>query len=340
MKLCTFLAAGVLALTACGGGDDSGSDNTSTSPEKLKVGLAFDIGGRGDKSFNDSAVAGLDRATKELDVETKELAAKAGEVDADKEARLKELADAGYTTIVAVGFAYGNALKAIAPDYPDTKFMIVDTVVDAPNVHSYTFKENESAYLVGALAALGTKTNVIGFVGGVNNPLIQKFEAGYKAGAQAAKPGVQVLSTYLTQPPDFTGFAAPDKGRLAAQGLYDKNADIVYAAAGLSNDGVFQAAAAANKFAIGTDKDQYLTAAAAVKETIIGSALKGVDTAVFDFIDSVSKDQFKAGADTLGLKENGVGYVITNAGFQQYKEKIDGYKSQIVDGTITVPDKK
>jgi basic membrane protein A len=342
MRLVTVIVAGAMALAACGNSDsenvtDAGAgDNTKA----LKVGLAYDIGGRGDRSFNDSAAAGLDKAKADLKVDFKEAAAKADETDADKEARLKELVDAGYTTVVCVGFAYANALKAVAPDYPDAKFTIIDSGdVTAPNVSAYTFKENESAFLVGALAALGTKTNTVGFVGGVNNPLIQKFEAGYKAGAQAAKPGVKVISSYITQPPDFSGFSSPDKGKVAAAGLYQQGADIIYAAAGLSNNGVFDAASEAKKLAIGTDSDQYQTAAANTKATIIGSAIKGVDTAVFNFIESVGKNQFKVGTQVLGLKDNGVGYVVNSADFQQYKAKIDDFKRQIIDGKITVPDK-
>ncbi|MFI5958352.1 BMP family protein [Cryptosporangium sp. NPDC051539] len=345
MKFAAVAAVLAMALTACGGSDSdsstgSGSSSSSGSAKTLKIGLAFDIGGRGDKSFNDSAAAGFDKAGKEFKLESKELAAKADEVDADKEARLKELADAGYNTIVAVGFAYANALKAVAPDYPDTKFQIIDdSSVTGDNVASYTFKENEAAYLVGALAALSSKTGTVGFVGGVNNPLIQKFQAGFQAGAKAAKPSIKVLSTYISQPPDFSGFAAPDKGKVAATGLYERGADVIYAAAGLSNNGVFEAAAAAKKWAIGTDSDQYLTAAAAVKPYIIGSALKGVDTAVYNYIKSVEDNSFKAGNTVLGLKEDGVGYVINNEQFKQYATQIDTFKADIISGKITAPDK-
>lgn len=341
MKFAAVAAVLALSLAACGGSDDDSSSSSSSSASSgttLKVGLAFDIGGRGDKSFNDAAAAGFDKAAKEFKLGKKELAAKDGEVDADKEARLKELADAGYNPIVAVGYIYASALKAVAPDYPDTKFEIIDdNSFTAANVASYTFKENESAFLVGALAALGSKTGTIGFVGGVNNPLIQKFEAGYKAGAAAAKPGVKVLSTYITQPPDYTGFAAPDKGKVAATGLYQRGADVIYGAAGLSNNGVFEAAAAGKKWAIGTDADQYQTAAAAVKPYIIGSALKGVDTAVYDFIKGVEDKSVKSGNTVLGLKEDGVGYVVNNTTFDQYKTQIDKFKQDIIAGTITVP---
>lgn len=339
MKFAAVAAVLALSLTACGGSDDdTTSDSSSNAAKTVKVGLAFDIGGRGDKSFNDAAAAGFDKAAKEFSLEKKELAAKDGEVDADKEARLKELADAGYNVVVAVGFAYANALKAVAPDYPDVKFEIIDdSSVTADNVASYTFKENESAYLVGALAALGSKTGTIGFVGGVNNPLIQKFQAGYEAGAKAAKPSIKVVSSYISQPPDYTGFSSPDKGKVAATGLYERGADVIYGAAGLSNNGVFESAAAVRKYAIGTDSDQYLTAAAAVKPYVIGSALKGVDTAVYEFIKSVENDSFKAGNTVLGLKENGVDYVVNASAFEQYKTQIDKFKQDIIAGTVTVP---
>jgi len=342
IKFAAVAAVLALSLAACGGSDDdtssSNSSSSSASGTELKVGLAFDIGGRGDKSFNDAAAAGFDKASKEFKLDKKELAAKADEVDADKEARLKELADAGYNPIVAVGFAYANALKAVVKDYPDTKFEIIDdNSVTSANLASYTFKENESAFLVGALAALGSKTGTVGFVGGVNTPLIQKFEAGYKAGAEKAKPGIKVLSTYISQPPDFSGFSSPDKGKVAAAGLYQRGADVVYGAAGLSNNGVFEAAAAAKKYAIGTDSDQYQTASAAVKPYVIGSALKGVDTAVYNFIKSVEDKSFKSGNTVLGLKEDGVGYVVNATAFDQYKTQIDKFKQDIIAGTITVP---
>ncbi|MDQ1709767.1 MAG: basic rane protein, partial [Frankiaceae bacterium] len=185
---------------------------SSSAPEKktLKVGLAYDIGGRGDKSFNDSAAQGLERVKAELNLEVKELSAKAGETDADKEARLKLLADGGFNPIVAVGFAYAPALEKVAAKYPDIKFGIIDDASSKlPNVAGHVFAADQGSYIVGAAAALKSKTGTIGYVGGVQVPLLEAFRAGYTAGAKQAKPNTKVVFKYLTQAPDFSGFNDP-----------------------------------------------------------------------------------------------------------------------------------
>ena len=191
------LAAGLLALglslTACGkddtAGGGGGTSSASGAPEaKLKVGLAYDIGGRGDQSFNDSAARGLDKAKSEFGLEAKELEATAGETDAQKEDRLRQLAEGGYNPVIAVGFAYCKAIGTVAKDTPNVKFAIIDDFepdCTADNVANLTFAEQEGSYLVGAAAALKTKSCHVGFVGGVETPLIQKFEAGYIAGVKA-----------------------------------------------------------------------------------------------------------------------------------------------------------
>lgn len=338
------LIAVALVLTGCGGSSGSGSGSSSAGASASggggpKVGVAFDVGGRGDKSFNDSAAAGIDKAKKELGIDViSELSGKPDETQADKEERLRQLGDGGAEIIVCVGFSYGDALKVVAKEYPDIKFQILDSVVEGDNIASYTFKDNESAFLVGAIAALASKTGTVGFVGGVNEPLIQNFETGYKAGVEAAKPGTKVLIKYIAEAGDYTGYSNPPGGKIAAEGLYDGGADIVYGAAGFSNNGVFEAATGKGKQAIGTDSDQYLTADAAVKESIIASALKRLDTAVFSFLTTAKDDKFKAGTTTLGVKEDGVSYVINNAEVKtEVSAKVEELKAQIVDGKITVP---
>lgn len=335
--MATLLSA-TLALTACGG-NDSDSGDKGGSGDGPVVAIAFDTGGRGDKSFNDAAANGMDKAVKELDLEKpKELSGKADDTDADKENRLRELADSGATAIVTVGFAYKNALEVVAPDYPDVKFVLIDNVLEGDNVASYTFKDNESAYLVGAIAALNSKTGKIGFVGGVNETLINNFEKGYVAGAQEVKPDIQVDVKYLTEAGDYSGYADPGKGKVTAEGQFDGGADVVYAAAGLSNNGVFEAAQEKGGRAIGTDSDQYESADASYKESIIASALKRIDTVVYDFIKDVSDDSFKAGTHTVGLKEDGVDFVINNAEAKTAAEsKVEELKKKIIDGEITVP---
>ena len=349
MSIAAALLAGSMVLAACG---DSGNGGTPESPaggdsetaeaSDLRVGLAYDIGGRGDKSFNDSAAEGLEAATGELGLtDVQELAAEADEVDADKEARLRQLADAGYNAIICVGFAYAPALATVAPDYPDVDFTIIDSAdATGDNIASYTFREHESAYLVGAIAALTSQTGTIGFVGGVETPLIQKFEAGYRAGAETAVPGITIVSNYLTQIPDFTGFQSPQLGQAAAEGQYQTDdADVIYAAAGLSNNGVFTAAAAAGAQAIGTDSDQFLTADPSVQSAIIASALKGVGAAVQDFLTKVADGSIEPGNTELGLAEGGVDYVINDPAVQTAVEaQIEEFKQGIIDGDIAVPD--
>jgi basic membrane protein A len=347
------VAASAMLLTACGSDTEttppqaSGSagspSSSSAAGSDLKIGLAYDIGGRGDKSFNDSAAAGLDEAKKKYnldDSDVKEIEATQGEAEADKEARLSQLADNGFNTILAVGFAYANAIKAVVPKYPNVKFAIVDDQsVQAPNLANLTFAEEQGSFLVGAIAALKSKKHHVGFIGGVNVSLIQKFQVGFEAGAKAADPSVKLESKYLTQPPDFGGFNDPTKGETAANGIYDAGADVIFAAAGGSGSGVFKAAKAKNALAIGTDSDQYQSAADDVKDVVISSMLKRVDVSVSKFIESVADGSFKAGNTVFDLKAGGVDYSLSGGKIDDIKAKVDEFKAKIIDGSITVPTK-
>jgi basic membrane protein A len=343
------IAASALMLAACSSGKSntpaaSGSGGSSSAAASgLKIGMAYDIGGRGDKSFNDAAAAGLDAAKAKYNLaasDVKELEAAQGEAEADKEARLTQLADNGFTSIIAVGFAYADAVKAVVPKYPNVKFAIIDdNSVQQPNLADLTFAEEQGSYLVGVIAALKSKKHHVGFIGGVNVPLIQKFQAGFDAGAKAADPQVKVENKYLTQPPDFGGFNDPTKGETAANGIYDAGADVIFAAAGGSGSGVFKAAKAKSALAIGTDSDQYLSAAADVKDVVISSMLKKVDVAVSKFIDSVKDGSFKAGNTIFDVKSGGIDYSTSGGKIDDIKTKVDEFKQKIIDGTITVPTK-
>lgn len=331
-----------VVLAACGSNSSSGAgeggSSGSSGGKTVKVGLAYDVGGRGDKSFNDLAAAGLEKAKDTLKIQTKELSAISGESDAQKADRLTLLANSGFNPIIAVGFSYAPALKTVAPKFPKVNFGIVDdNSIKASNVEGLVFTENESSYLVGVAAALATKTNDIGFIGGVQTPLIQKFQAGYVAGAKAVKPNIKVQVSYISQAPDFSGFNDPAKAKTIAGGQYDNGADVIYHAAGGSGSGLFQTAAAEQKLAIGVDSNQYASAPSNQKPWILTSALKGVDTAVDDFIVSDAKGQFKAGTRTFSLKDDGVGYSTSNVKIKPYESKIDEYKQKIIAGTITVP---
>jgi len=347
MKLGIVAVAGVMVLAACSSskknnttpaGSGGGTGSSTPAKKSVKVGLAYDVGGRGDKSFNDLAAAGLEKAKADLNVETKELSAVQGESDAQKAARLTLLATSGYNPIVAVGFAYATALGKVAPKYPKVNFAIVDDAsIKASNVEGLLFSENESSFLVGVAAALATKTKNVGFIGGVQTALIQKFQAGYQAGVKAVDPSIKVQVAYISQAPDFTGFNDPAKGKVIAEGQYDNGADVVYHAAGGSGSGLFQAAKEKNKLAIGVDSDQYQTAPADEKSLILTSALKGVDTAVFNFIEDDANGKFTAGSKRFSLKDNGVGYATSNPALDPYKAKIEDFKAKIIAGTITVP---
>lgn len=326
--------------TATSAATTSPSDTPASSPaaSDIKVGLAYDIGGRGDQSFNDSAAAGLDKAKAELGVETKDAEAQAGEPEAAKEERLRQLAEGGFDPVLAVGFAYSKSLKKVAAEYPEVKFAIIDDVdAKGDNIANLVFAEHEGSFLVGAAAALKSKKGNVGFVGGVNVPLIKKFEAGFKAGVQAAKPGTKVQSKYLTEPPDFSGFGDPAKGRTAAEGMLDAGADVIYHAAGGSGGGVFEAAKAANGLAIGVDSDQAKTADPSVRSVIITSMLKKVDVAVYDFVKSVQSGQFQAGPVVYDLKQGGVDYSTTGGKVDDIKARLDAFKKQISEGAIKVP---
>ena len=346
MGLVAAALIGAMSLTACGDdSDDGGGGGGATGPSSdLKVGLAYDIGGRGDKSFNDSAAAGLDKAKAELGIKqdnVRELSARANETDADRATRLDLLAKGGFNPIIAVGFAYAKALGQIAPKYPDTKFGIVDATtfdVKGANITNLVFAEEQGSYLVGAAAALKSQSGSVGFIGGCSVPLIAKFEAGFKEGAEKAKAGTKVTSKYLSTPQQgCTGFNDPAAGTEAAKGMYDAGVDVIFAAAGGSGTGVFQAAKAANKQAIGVDSDQYQSADAAVKDVIITSMLKRVDVAVYAFLKDAQDGNLKAGEERFDLSADGVGYSTSGGKVDDITTQLDDLKKQIIDGTIKVP---
>ncbi|MFF8014336.1 BMP family ABC transporter substrate-binding protein [Streptomyces sp. NPDC007929] len=337
----TRVAVGVASLglvaTACGG---TSSDSGDSDSNDRGVAIAYDVGGKGDQSFNDAAFAGLTKAKDEFGYKTADIEPTEGETNADKEQRLASLAKQGYNPVIGVGFAYGPAMKAVASKYPKTTFGIVDSVVEGKNVASLVFAEEQASYLAGVAAAKATKSDVVGFVGGVDIPLIHKFEAGYKQGVEDTKPGVKVLSQYLTQTAEEGGFSSPDKGKAAAEGQIEKKADVLYAAAGLSGQGVIEAAAKAKVWAIGVDSDQYKQAALApYKNYILTSALKDVGGAVFALSKSVEDGKPLTGTQTFDLKVNGVGLSESNPEFAKVaglQDAVNKAKQEIIDGKIKV----
>jgi basic membrane protein A len=372
--LAAVAMAGVLTLAGCAKDSSGGSSNNSAAPSsggsdcvtaqkppaapavassstaatgkvdgsKLKIGLAFDVGGRGDASFNDAAAAGTDKAKSDLGVTTvSESTASASEAESAKQQRLDQMASQGLNPIVAVGFAYADSVKAVAAKYPNTKFAIVDDdSITLPNVTPLVFAEEQGSFLAGVAAAYKSKSCHIGFVGGVNTPLIQKFEAGYLQGAKTVSSKIKIEDEYLTPAGDFSGFQDPPKGNAKAQAEIAKGADVIYHAAGASGKGVFDAAKSGNALAIGVDSDQYnQKTVAADKDVIITSMLKRVDVAVFSYIEAVAKNDLTTLPKRFDLKVDGVGYATSGGKVDDIKDVLDGYKAQIISGAITVSDK-
>ena len=375
-----LLAAGLaasLVLAACGGDDDTAdepADEPSEEPaeepseepaeepaeepseepagESFNVGLTFDIGGRGDQSFNDSAAAGIDRAVDELGITFTEAEPNA---DGSNRAELLQLQADQSALVVGVGFLFAADVAAVAAENPETNFAVVDDAmlnfeVDPPapvcdNCAGLTFAEEQGSFLVGVAAALNTQTDTVGFIGGVGGfGLIEKFEAGFQAGVHAVNPDITIISQYITQAPDFDGFVAPDRGREIALAMYDQGADVVYHAAGASGAGLFEAAAEQSEssgskvWAIGVDSDQYNTSAPEVRDYILTSMLKRVDNAVFEITRAQADGSFQSGNVVYDLSVDGVGYSTTGDFLTEEQiTTIEDYKAQIIDGTIVVP---
>ncbi|NBM15236.1 BMP family protein [Streptomyces sp. GC420] len=334
------IASAALALSATACGSTTSSEGNSDKKEPSAA-IAYDIGGRGDQSFNDAAYAGLEKAVKDLDIKGNDEEPSEGESDADKVQRLVNLAKAGNNPVIGVGFAYATAVKEAAAKYPKTTFGIIDDSTNkADNVANMVFAEEQGSYLAGVAAALTTKTDVVGFIGGVETPLIKKFEAGFVQGVKDTDKNIDIKVQYLTQPPNFDGFSKPDLGKAAAEGMLDKKADVVYHAAGGAGNGVIEAVAGAGKWAIGVDSDQYQQEGLAdYKDNILTSVTKNVSGAVYDLIKSVKDGDAKTGVITYDLKVDGVGLADSNPDFKsntKLVEAVEKAKQEIIDGTIKV----
>ncbi|MGW1215491.1 BMP family lipoprotein [Streptomyces sp. NPDC002499] len=336
-------ASAALALTATACGSTSSDSDTSSSASSggdkgIKIGLAYDVGGRGDRSFNDSAARGADKAEKEFSGSIKELTAKSSDTEADREQRLTDLADAGYNPIVAVGFSYATSVDKVAAKYPKVSFGLIDSVATAKNVDSITFTEEQGSYLAGVAAALKTKKDHVGFIGGVDTPLIKKFAAGYVQGVKDTNSKVKVDVQYLTHGSDLSGFASPDKGKEAASGQLDNGADVIYAAAGSSGNGSIEAVSAVKgAWAIGVDSDQYnIPGLSKYKNSILTSMVKNVDVGVYDFVKSVHDGKPLTGNQIYSLAKGGVGLATSGGFIDDIKTQLDAAKAKIVDGSVKV----
>lgn len=324
-SLLAVLVLASLVMGACGG--DSGGA-AGGSDGKFKAAIVLDTAGLGDQSFNDSANRGLEKAKAELGIDTQVYETSQ---PSDYEPSLAQAPSQGSNITFAIGFLQTDALTNVAPQQPNAKYAIVDSVVEADNVASLLFKEEEGSFLVGAIAGLMTKSNKVGFIGGLEVPLIKKFEAGFRAGVMTVNPEAQVLVTYAGD------FGDPGKGKEIALSQYADGADVIYHASGGTGLGLFQAAQekGAGYWAIGVDSDQYNLA----PENTLTSMMKQVDIAVFETIKAAKDGTFKAGTVVFGLKEGGVGLApTTNKNTpQDVIDKANALGERIIAGEIVVP---
>lgn len=324
-----------LSISAC-----KKNQEVSQSPadkSKFKVGLVFDVGGRGDKSFNDAAYNGLEKAKKDFGIDFEVIDPGDG---SDRESALRKLAsNPEITLIFGVGFIFTEDITKIALDFPKKKFGCIDYSVNPDtkipeNLTALVFKEEEGSFLVGALAAMVSKTGTIGFIGGMESSLIRRFEKGYTQGAKFINPDIKVLVTYVAVTGE--GFKNPGKAEEIAISQYSKGADIIYHASGLSGIGLFKAAKVNKKLAIGVDLDQYKEA----EGFVLTSMVKIVDEVIYQTIGDFKNGTFKGGIRSLGLKEKGVGYVYDdnnkNLITPEYKAKLDDITKKINSGEIKV----
>lgn len=306
---------------------------TVSQAQSLKVGLVLDKGGKDDKSFNSAAYQGATKAAKDLKIDLKYVEA----TDTNAIENLhRAFARKKFDLIIGIGFAQTDAIKKVSAQFPQIKFAIVDGEVSAPNVRSLLFQEHEGSFLVGALAAMSSKTNSVGFVGGMDIPLIRRFAMGYAAGAKHVSPKISISENYV----GVTGEAwnNPAKAKELALSQYARGADVIFVAAGASNTGVFDAAEEKKKFAIGVDSNQNW-----IKPGIIlTSMLKAVDVAVYETIQETQAGKFASGIVHFGLKNKGVDYALDKYNEKlisaDMKKKIEDIKTKIITGQIQVPD--
>jgi len=358
--------AGIAGLAGCSGGPSGGSTDTETEADSddggmettaaettesgpaADIGMVYASGGLGDGSFNDQAQSGAQRAEEELGISFDEAQPEGTSEFGTFQQQFAESSDPNYDLVCCIGFLQVDALTDNAESYPDQDFMIVDETVDASNVASYTFKEHEGSYLAGLMASLLTtrefsagagstvsdSTNV-GFVGGIETDLIQRFQAGFEAGVSAGNDDVDVSTSYTGS------FTDPAAGREAAAAMYNSGADIVYHAAGNTGTGVFGAAQEAGRFAIGVDRDQSVTRPS-YADVILGSMTKRVDTAVYDAVEATVDGEFPGGeAVSLGLAEDGVNLVYGDSLGSEIPDEVADQvataREDIVAGDISVP---
>jgi basic membrane protein A len=322
-----------------------GADPADTSTDAVDVGIVFDQGGRGDKSFNDGAYLGAERAKRELGARVRFI--EPGDAS-DRESGLRLFSAEGMDLVIGVGFIFTDDLTLLAQEYPNVRFAGVDYAVQTDaqgnikqppsNLAALKFREEEGSFLVGALAARIGNSKKVGFVGGMDIPLIHKFEAGFRAGVAHECRDCTVIAQYAGVTPE--AFANPGRGKELALSQYSSGVNIIFHASGSTGLGVFEAARATGKLAIGVDADQFAEAPGYV----LTSMVKGVDQAVYDAIKRVKDGAFRGGIYQFGLAENGVGYVFDDNNRKlippDARARLEALKAEIVAGRIKVPSER
>jgi basic membrane protein A len=338
LVIALLLVVGLVA--GCAPKKEGGTAGRAGAPA-IRIGLVFDVGGRGDQSFNDAAYAGLERAMKELGIPQEQVEYIEPGEGGDRESALRQLAASGKDLVFGIGFLFSDDILSVAKDFPNVQFACVDMNAPEdgqlpPNVVALKFKEEEGSYLVGALAGLVSKTHRLGFVGGMQIPLIRKFEAGYTAGVHKVDSTATVDVKYAGV--DGTAFKNPTKGKELALAIYGAGADIIFHASGSTGLGVFEAAREKDRLAIGVDSDQY----ASMPGHVLTSMVKRVDVAVFDTIQDAIAGRFPGGqVHVFGLKEGGVDYVYDEHNKvlipDAVRARVEALRGEITSGAITVP---
>ena len=345
MLLLSIFLSFTLIAASCG--DDEAEEEAT-----IHVGLVFDIGGEGDQSFNDSAAAGLNLAEETFNITTTKVSPNP---DGSNRAELLQLQADNSDLVLAIGFLFADDADSVGTANSDTNFAVIDDSMldfnqDPPvprgeNIAGLVFSEEQGSFLVGAAAALSSETGTVGFIGGVCCfGLIEKFEAGFRAGALHINPDIEIISNYITEFPDFDGFDAPDRGRETALAIFEEGADVIYHAAGGTGTGMFTAAkehsesTGSKVWGIGVDSDQYHTVGEGVREYVLSSMLKRVDVAVFEIIKAHLEGTFTPGETRYDLSVDGVGYSTAGDFLSaDIVAQLEEFKAQIIDGSIVVP---
>jgi basic membrane protein A len=301
--------------------------------QELAPAVVFDMGGKFDKSFNEAAYAGAERFKKETGIAYREFEVTA---EAQREQALRNMARRGSSITIGIGFSQASGVEKVAREFPNLKFAIVDAVVDLPNVQSIVFKEHEGSFLVGMAAAMASKTGKVGFVGGMDIPLIRRFALGYEEGAKYVNPKIEVFQNMTGTTP--AAWNDPTRGGELARSQFDRGADVVYAAAGATGLGVLQAAKDKGRLAIGVDSNQDHIHPG----TILTSMIKRVDLAVYETFKYAKEGVWKPGVVSLGVAEGGVGYSVDqynrNLITADMEKRLQQARADIVAGKIKVTD--